>query len=56
MAMRALEGSLLFLYPFMLWRKCADKIAGYHTAIVPAMIKLDALAYDYLRPAEDFHE
>jgi hypothetical protein len=33
-----------------------DKIAGYQTAIVPAMIKLDAFAYDYLRPAEDFHE
>jgi hypothetical protein len=33
-----------------------DKIAGYQTAIVPAMIKLDAFANDYLWPAEDSHE
>ena len=29
-----------------------DKIAGNHAAIVSAMIKLDALAHDYLRPGE----
>ena len=33
-----------------------DKITGDHAAIVSAMIKLDALAYDYLRPDELSHQ
>jgi hypothetical protein len=36
--------------------KSFDEIAGYQTAIVSAMIKLDAFAYDYLRPGEASHE
>jgi hypothetical protein len=36
--------------------KSFNKIAGYHTAIVSAMVELYAFAYDYLRPGEEYHE
>jgi hypothetical protein len=33
-----------------------DKITGDHAAVISAMVKLDALAYDYLRPDELSHQ
>jgi hypothetical protein len=35
--------------------KSFHKIAGYQTAVVSAMVELDAFAYDYLRPDECSH-